>query len=51
MPELRQEKDELDRLEDKLSRLIETNADEALVARQIDRVETGARQRSTRPAR
>ena len=37
--QLRQQKDELDRLEGKLSRLIETNADEAQVARQIDRVE------------
>jgi Spy/CpxP family protein refolding chaperone len=37
--QLRQQKDELDRLEGKLSRLIETNADEAMVARQIDRVE------------
>ena len=36
---LRQQKDELDRLEGKLSRLIEMNADEAMVARQIDRVE------------
>jgi Spy/CpxP family protein refolding chaperone len=35
----RQQKDELDRLEGKLSRLIEMNADEAMVARQIDRVE------------
>jgi Spy/CpxP family protein refolding chaperone len=36
---LRQQKDELDRLEGKLSRLIETSADEAQVTRQIDRVE------------
>ena len=40
LPELQQEWDELDRLETKLSRLIEGNADEAVLARQIDRVET-----------
>jgi Spy/CpxP family protein refolding chaperone len=39
-PELRQEWDELSRLEDKLSRLIQANADEAVLSRQIDRVET-----------
>jgi Spy/CpxP family protein refolding chaperone len=40
-PELRQEYDELDRLEAKLSRLIESDTiDEAALARQIDRVET-----------
>lgn len=40
-PELRQEFDELDRLEAKLSRLIESDTvDEAALARQIDRVET-----------
>lgn len=39
-PELRQEWDELTRLEDKLSRLIQNDADEAVLARQIDRVET-----------
>src|SRR5262245_48943900 len=40
-PELRQEFDELDRLEAKLSRLIEGDTiDEAALARQIDRVET-----------
>jgi Spy/CpxP family protein refolding chaperone len=40
-PELRQEFDELDRLESKLSRLIEGDTvDEAALARQIDRVET-----------
>ena len=38
--QLRQEKDELDRLEGKLSHLIETNADETQVTKQIDRVET-----------
>jgi Spy/CpxP family protein refolding chaperone len=38
--QLRQQKDELDRLEDKLSHLIQTNADEAQVTKQIDRVET-----------
>jgi Spy/CpxP family protein refolding chaperone len=39
-PELRQEWDELQKLEDKLSRLIQNDADEAVLARQIDRVET-----------
>jgi Spy/CpxP family protein refolding chaperone len=40
-PELRQEFDELDRMEAKLSRLIESDtADETALARQIDRVET-----------
>jgi Spy/CpxP family protein refolding chaperone len=39
-PELRQEWDELQRLEEKLSRLIQNDADEAVLARQIDRVET-----------
>ena len=39
-PSCGRQKDELDRLEAKLSRLIETDADEAAVARQIDRVET-----------
>jgi Spy/CpxP family protein refolding chaperone len=38
--ELRQEKDELDRCETRLSRMITRNAAEAEVARQIDRVET-----------
>lgn len=38
--QLRQQKDELDRLEGRLSRLIEGNADEGQVGRQIDRVET-----------
>lgn len=38
--ELRQEFDELDRLDAKLTRLIESDADEALITRQIDRVET-----------
>jgi Spy/CpxP family protein refolding chaperone len=36
---LMQQKDELDRLEGKLSRLIETMADEGQVSQQIDRVE------------
>lgn len=36
---LRQQKDELDRLEGKLSKLIETSSDEGQVTRQIDRVE------------
>lgn len=39
LPKLRQGKEELDRLETELSKLIETNADEAQVVRQIDRVE------------
>jgi Spy/CpxP family protein refolding chaperone len=38
--ELRQELEELERLENKLSRLIETDAEEAQVVRAIDRVET-----------
>ena len=38
--QLRQQKVELDRLEDALSRLIESSADEGVVTRQIDRVET-----------
>jgi Spy/CpxP family protein refolding chaperone len=39
-PELRQELDELERLERKLSHLIQTDADEAVVVRWIDKVET-----------
>jgi len=39
-PELRQEWDELSKLEDKLSHLIQTDADEAVLSRQIDRVES-----------
>lgn len=39
LPTLRQGKADLDKQEAELSRLIETNADEALVVRQIDRVE------------
>lgn len=39
LPKLRQGKEELDRLQAELSTLIETNADEALVVKQIDRVE------------
>ena len=39
-PELRQEMDELSRYDAKLQKLIETSTDEALLARQIDRVET-----------
>jgi Spy/CpxP family protein refolding chaperone len=39
-PELRQEWDELSKLEDKLSHLIQADADEAVLTRQIDRVET-----------
>ena len=50
-PELRQEWDELRQLEDKLSRLIQNDADEAR-ARAPDRPRrNGARQRRTRPAR
>lgn len=39
LPHLRQGKEELDRLEAELSRLIDSNADEAQVVRQVDRVE------------
>ncbi len=39
-PELRLEFDELSRLEDKFSRLLQNDADEAMLSRQIDRVET-----------
>jgi Spy/CpxP family protein refolding chaperone len=39
-PELRQEWDELSKLEDKLSRMIQNDADESVLTRQIDRVET-----------
>lgn len=39
-PELRQEWDELSRLEDKFSRLLQLDAEEAVLSRQIDRVET-----------
>lgn len=39
LPKLRHGKEELDRLEAELSRLIEVNADEAQVVRQVDRVE------------
>ena len=39
LPRLRQGRDELDRQEADLSHLIEANADEATVTRQIDRVE------------
>jgi len=38
--ELRQEWDELSKLEAKLSKLIQNDADEAVLTRQIDRVET-----------
>ncbi len=40
IPSLRQTKQELDRQETELSKLIEANADEATVMRQVDRVET-----------
>jgi Spy/CpxP family protein refolding chaperone len=39
LPEFRQQKKELDRLEQELSRLIDTSADEAVVMQQADRVE------------
>lgn len=39
LPDLRKGRDELDRQEAELSRLIEINADEALVSRQVDKVE------------
>jgi Spy/CpxP family protein refolding chaperone len=39
LPELRKGRDDLDRHEAELSRLIETSADEALVTRQVDKVE------------
>ncbi|PWT81453.1 MAG: hypothetical protein C5B57_10370 [Blastocatellia bacterium] len=39
-PQLRQSKEELDRQEAELSRLIEINADEAQVSRQVDKVES-----------
>ena len=39
LPELRKGRDDLDRHEAELSRLIESSADEALVTRQIDKVE------------
>ena len=39
LPELRKGRDELDRQEAELSRLIESNADETVVSRQIDKVE------------
>jgi Spy/CpxP family protein refolding chaperone len=40
LPELRQEWDDFNRCDTKLSHLLETSSDEALLARQIDRVET-----------
>jgi len=39
LPELRKGRDNLDRQEAELSRLIESNADEAVVTRQVDKVE------------
>jgi Spy/CpxP family protein refolding chaperone len=39
LPELRKGRDDLDRHEAELSRLIETGADEALVVREVDKVE------------
>jgi len=38
-PQLRQKREELDRQEAELSRLLEANADEATVLRQVDKVE------------
>ena len=40
LPQLRQNKEELDRQESELSRLIGQNGDEAQVGRQVDKVET-----------
>ena len=40
VPELRQQKKTLDKLEQDLARLIDTTADEAVVMQQADRVET-----------
>ncbi len=39
LPELRKGRDELDRQEAELSRLIETNADETAVTHQVDKIE------------
>jgi Spy/CpxP family protein refolding chaperone len=39
MPQLRNTKNDLDRQETELSRLVEANSDEATITRQIDRVE------------
>jgi len=39
LPELRKGRDDLDRQEAELSRLIETNSDESVVTRQVDKVE------------
>jgi Spy/CpxP family protein refolding chaperone len=39
LPELRKGRDDLDRQEAELSRLIESNADESVVTRQVDKVE------------
>jgi protein CpxP len=39
LPQLRQGYDDLDKAEDKLSRMIEKNADEGLVVKEIERVE------------
>jgi Spy/CpxP family protein refolding chaperone len=39
LPELRQRKDELDVLETRLSRLIEMDTDEAVIARHVDKTE------------
>ncbi len=51
LPELRQDREELERLEGKLSRMIQDERmDEASLARQIDRVEM-ARANGTRPGR
>jgi hypothetical protein len=39
LPDLRRGRDDLDRQEAELSRLIEMNADEAVVIKQVDKVE------------
>ena len=39
LPQLRQGYDELDRLENKLSHLLETDTDEALIVREVDKIE------------
>jgi Spy/CpxP family protein refolding chaperone len=39
MPDLRQQKDKLDRLEKELERLIDTSTDETALTQQVDRIE------------
>lgn len=49
LPNLRQAKDELDKLEAELSRLIENDSDDATLTKQVDRVEaTRSRMNKTR---